>query len=205
MTYNRLSAHLPPVSAGLIFGIRGVVAATLAAVVIALPAVVITMAGVETANAQCRKNYYPCSLNRGGKIDPANPGCCWSPAAGAGNRNLQTCPSGFYKCDLNKDGPIDPKRPGCCLSDIRLKHDVVKLGTLGNGIGIYRFRYNWSDQAYVGVMACAVKRRRFPVGARPTRQPLQPEATGAVMEVTKWLKPSDSVSRYTVTARVCRP
>src|ERR1700730_5950234 len=55
------------------------------------------------------------------------------------------------------------------------------------------------------LLACAVKRRRFPVGARPTRQPLQPEATGAVMEVTKWLKPSDSVSRYTVTARVCRP
>jgi hypothetical protein len=40
-------------------------------------------------------------------------------------------------------------------------------------------------------MACAVKRRRFPVGANPTRQPLQPEATGAAMEVTKWLKPSD--------------
>ena len=37
---------------------------------------------------------------------------------------------------------------------------------------------------------CAVTRRRFPVGASPTRQPLQPEATGAVMEVTKWLKPS---------------
>ena len=54
-------------------------------------------------------------------------------------------------------------------------------------------------------MACAVKRRRFPVGANPTRQTLQPEATGAAMEVTKWLKPSDSVSRYTVTARVCRP
>ena len=29
----------------------------------------------------------------------------------------------------------------------------------------------------------------FPVGERPTRQPLQPEATGATMEVTKWLKP----------------
>ena len=26
---------------------------------------------------------------------------------------------------------------------------------------------------------CAVRRRRFPVGASPTRQPLQPEATGA--------------------------
>ena len=40
------------------------------------------------------------------------------------------------------------------------------------------------------VYVCAVTRRRFPVGASPTRQPLQPEATGAVMEVTKWLKPS---------------
>jgi hypothetical protein len=48
-------------------------------------------------------------------------------------------------------------------------------------------------------------KRRSPVGANPTQQPLQPEATGAAMEVTKWLKPSVSVSRYTVTARVCRP
>jgi hypothetical protein len=41
----------------------------------------------------------------------------------------------------------------------------------------------------------AVTRRRFPVGASPTRLPLQPEATGAVMEVTKWLKPDDELSR----------
>src|SRR5258705_9871327 len=41
----------------------------------------------------------------------------------------------------------------------------------------------------------AVTRRRFPVGASPTRQPLQPEATGAAMEVTKWLKPSECASR----------
>ena len=45
------------------------------------------------------------------------------------------------------------------------------------------------------LLACAVQRRRFPVGASPTRQPLQPEAIGAVMEVTKWLKPSISASR----------
>jgi hypothetical protein len=32
---------------------------------------------------------------------------------------------------------------------------------------------------------CAVRRRRFPVGVRPARRPLQPEATGAAMEVTK--------------------
>src|SRR5512136_181437 len=52
------------------------------------------------------------------------------------------------------------------------------------------------------LMACAVKRRRFPVGASPTRQPLQPEATGAVMEVTKWLKPSECVSRIGDSASV---
>src|ERR1700733_12761358 len=51
-------------------------------------------------------------------------------------------------------------------------------------------------------MACAVTRRRFPVGASPTRQPLQPEAIGAVMEVTKWLKPSISVSRIGDSASV---
>src|SRR5882672_4074215 len=45
------------------------------------------------------------------------------------------------------------------------------------------------------VLACAVQRRRFPVGANPTRQPLQPEAIGAVMEATKWLKPSISLSQ----------
>src|SRR5450631_915804 len=37
---------------------------------------------------------------------------------------------------------------------------------------------------------CAVIRRRFPVGESPTRQMLQPEVVGVVMEVTKWLKPS---------------
>src|SRR6201997_5092958 len=49
---------------------------------------------------------------------------------------------------------------------------------------------------------CAVTRRRFPVGASPTRQPLQPEAIGAVMEETKWLKPSISVSRIGDSASV---
>jgi hypothetical protein len=32
-------------------------------------------------------------------------------------------------------------------------------------------------------------------GCKPTRQPLEPEAIEAVMEVTKWLKPSISVLR----------
>src|SRR5258708_11504172 len=49
---------------------------------------------------------------------------------------------------------------------------------------------------------CAVTRRRFPVGASPTRRPLQPEATGAAKEVTNWLKPSESVSRIGDSASV---
>ena len=40
------------------------------------------------------------------------------------------------------------------------------------------------------------------MGASLTRQPLQPEATGAVMEATKWLKPSVSVSRIGDSASV---
>jgi hypothetical protein len=52
------------------------------------------------------------------------------------------------------------------------------------------------------LMACAVTRRRFLVGASPPGNPLQPEAIGAVMEGTKWLKPSISVSRIGDSASV---
>jgi len=38
-------------------------------------------------------------------------------------------------------------------SDIRLKCDVVRLGTHANGCGIYSFRYLWSDTKYVGAIA----------------------------------------------------
>jgi hypothetical protein len=39
------------------------------------------------------------------------------------------------------------------LSDIRLKEDILPLMRFDNGIGLYRYRYKWSDQFYVGVMA----------------------------------------------------
>lgn len=42
-------------------------------------------------------------------------------------------------------------------SDIRLKHDVVLLGHLNNGLGFYRFSYNGGTKAYVGVMAQEVQ------------------------------------------------
>jgi polysaccharide export outer membrane protein len=43
-------------------------------------------------------------------------------------------------------------------SDIRFKRDIVLLDRLPNGIGLYRYRYLWSDQVYVGVMAQEVAR-----------------------------------------------
>lgn len=42
-------------------------------------------------------------------------------------------------------------------SDISLKHDIVLLGHLPNGLGFYRFSYNGSERAYVGVMAQEVQ------------------------------------------------
>jgi len=48
---------------------------------------------------------------------------------------------------------------------------------------------------------CAVKRRRVPAGKNPTGQPLQPEATGAVMEETNWLKTSVMLGNYPDTVR----
>jgi len=43
------------------------------------------------------------------------------------------------------------------ISDIRLKQNIALLGHLDNGLGFYRFSYNGSDQAYVGVMAQEVE------------------------------------------------
>jgi CubicO group peptidase (beta-lactamase class C family) len=43
-------------------------------------------------------------------------------------------------------------------SDIALKHDVVLLRHLDNGLGLYRFSYNGSDKSYVGVMAQEVEK-----------------------------------------------
>ena len=42
-------------------------------------------------------------------------------------------------------------------SDINLKHDIVYLGRLYNGVGFYRFTYNGGDRAYVGVIAQEVQ------------------------------------------------
>ena len=45
-------------------------------------------------------------------------------------------------------------------SDLALKHDVVLLGYLDDGLGYYRFSYNGSHKAYVGVIAQNVQALR---------------------------------------------
>jgi eukaryotic-like serine/threonine-protein kinase len=42
-------------------------------------------------------------------------------------------------------------------SDMRLKHDIVLLGRLDDGLGYYRFVYNGGHTAFVGVMAQEVR------------------------------------------------
>ncbi len=42
-------------------------------------------------------------------------------------------------------------------SDMMLKHDILLLGRLDNGLGFYRFKYNGGDKTYVGVMAQEVQ------------------------------------------------
>ena len=48
-------------------------------------------------------------------------------------------------------------RGGGRRSDMRLKHDIVLLGRLDDGLGYYRFVYNGGHTAYVGVMAQQVR------------------------------------------------
>jgi len=47
-----------------------------------------------------------------------------------------------------------------CFSDIRLKRDSFPVGRLVGGIGLYRYRYLWSDTIHVGVMAHEVAASR---------------------------------------------
>jgi len=64
-------------------------------------------------------------------------------------RSFRTASSGFHGGGFHG---------GRRRSDVRLKVDIVPLGRLANGIGLYRFRYRGDDHTlYVGVMAQEVQ------------------------------------------------
>jgi hypothetical protein len=44
------------------------------------------------------------------------------------------------------------------FSDIRLKKDIKRVGTLDSGLGVYTFRYKWGGPAQMGVMAQEVEK-----------------------------------------------
>jgi len=43
--------------------------------------------------------------------------------------------------------------PSVAISDVRLKRGITLVGRLDDGLGLYQYRYLWSDTVYVGVMA----------------------------------------------------
>ncbi|MBY6200042.1 tail fiber domain-containing protein [Maritalea mobilis] len=43
--------------------------------------------------------------------------------------------------------------PGLQPSDARLKRDITPVGTAGNGLTLYEYRYLWSDEVHTGVLA----------------------------------------------------
>lgn len=45
------------------------------------------------------------------------------------------------------------------ISDMHLKREINRTGTHPMGFGIYRFKYLWSDTAYVGVLAQEVVKK----------------------------------------------
>jgi hypothetical protein len=64
---------------------------------------------------------------------------------------------------VGDDGPQMPARPltvlGPCVgddglkSDVRLKEDVLRVGTTVFGLSLYQFRYRGKPETYEGVMA----------------------------------------------------
>jgi hypothetical protein len=86
-------------------------------------------------------------LRRHREDDPGNnwvPETLFNIADSIGPTTTSTCPSGEIFINGVCSGGV---------SDIRLKRDTELLARLDNGLGIYRYRYLWSDTVYVGVMA----------------------------------------------------
>jgi hypothetical protein len=76
-------------------------------------------------------------------IDPRIAAEFGEPFAGEGDGEP---PAGFF----------DPRigaKIGKTFSDVRLKRDISLVGRVSDALGLYRYRYLWSDTVYVGVMA----------------------------------------------------
>lgn len=79
-----------------------------------------------------------------------------------GTADFETCQALAYQAEHQKKlntmqatglGIWGVSTAATLLSDVRVKRDIVPVSRLPNGLQLYRFRYRWSDQLYVGVMA----------------------------------------------------
>ena len=76
---------------------------------------------------------------------------------GFGGGGAVGSPGGFGGGAMARPGGFGGGGGGVRRSDMRLKHDIVLLGRLDDGLGYYRFVYNGGHTAYVGVMAQEVR------------------------------------------------
>ncbi len=95
----------------------------------------------ETANAHAAFHVVTLGLNWHFFPDPAMAGKPWEGAYIGGH--------GGGAWGLKTDATYSAVAP----SDMRLKRDIALLGRRADGLGLYRYRYLWSDTVYVGVMA----------------------------------------------------
>ena len=81
----------------------------------------------------------------------------WRLARGGGGGGARAGGGGGFRGGGGGGGRGGGGGGGGRRSDIALKHDIALLGHLANGLGFYRFSYNGSERAYVGVMAQEVQ------------------------------------------------
>jgi hypothetical protein len=98
----------------------------------------------------------PKSINRGGGRPPQ----MGRPGGGRGGGHISRgSGGGGFSRGGGRGGGGGGRGGGGRRSDIRLKHDIVELQRLDNGLELYRFRYKGGDRTlYVGVMAQEVQK-----------------------------------------------
>jgi hypothetical protein len=100
----------------------------------------------------------PKAINRGGGRPPQ----MGRPGGGRSGGHISRGGGGgggFSRGGGGRGGGGGGRGGGGRRSDIRLKHDIVELQRLDNGLELYRFRYKGSDHTlYVGVMAQEVQK-----------------------------------------------
>jgi outer membrane immunogenic protein len=99
--------------------------------------------GFSTLNANARGQFQAVTVGVSWLFSPRVAGAPWQGGCLGGHVG------GAWGNDTNASFAYFPG----FVSDIRLKRDIVLVGHLDNGLGLYRYRYLWSDAVFVGVMA----------------------------------------------------